>query len=138
MDGILTYMLSSVAKKLDNDMPALLEGSPLNATAYRILACLDYQGDLSISDLGRVMNIDRAQISRAAAALQDDGFVAFQPHQTNRRKKMVTLTASGASALETASPRIIDRRRRLESALGPVRVQALLESLHILSAELDS
>lgn len=138
MRGILTYMVSSVAKKLEADMPALLEGTQLNTTAYRILACLDYRGALSISDLGRVMNIDRAQISRATAALEQDGLIAFQPHRTNRRKKMVVLTNDGNAALIDASPRIVERRRRLEDALGPERLQDLLTSLQILSRELDS
>lgn len=136
MDDNVTYMLATVAKQAENEMTTLLSGTNLNITAYRIIASLAEYDTVSISDLGRILRIDRAQVSRAAVVMEGQGYVAFADHPQNRRKKMVSLTEGGRTTLAEIAPRFAERRRRMEDALGPKRLADTLDALHILSADL--
>ncbi|MGR3500743.1 MarR family winged helix-turn-helix transcriptional regulator [Pseudaestuariivita sp.] len=132
-DRNLIYLLVTVAKQLEADMPTLLEGTRLNPTTYRILGSCAIYGAVSISDLGRIMLIDRAQISRTAAQLEQDGLVRFAEHPHNKRKKMVTLTDAGRAELDHAAPRVTERREGLEAMLGKERLADLLDALNTIS-----
>ncbi|WP_050530485.1 MarR family winged helix-turn-helix transcriptional regulator [Pseudaestuariivita atlantica] len=131
MDGNITYLLTTIAKQIENEIPDLLQGTDLNTTGYRILKSVQAYDDLSISDLGRIMQIDRAQISRAAVALAGQGYVSFHDHPGNKRKKMVSLTPRGVEVLALVAPRFDARRARIEAALGP-RLGDTLAALHIV------
>jgi len=74
---------------------------PLTARAdFAVLAALEEYGALSQADLGRRLGLDRNEVSGIVTRLQRDHRVDRQVDPANRRRNVVTLTASGKRHLE--------------------------------------
>lgn len=74
---------------------------PLTARAdFAVLAALDEYGPLSQADLGRRLGLDRNEVSGIVIRLQRDHRIDRHSDPANRRRNVVTLTASGKQHLE--------------------------------------
>lgn len=133
LDGNLTFQLSRVAKLLENQATALLTDTELNLTAYRLLRIVSIFEAITISDLARLMVIDRAQISRAAAELEKTGYLSTQPDPTSKRKKLLVLDEKGVAILAHLAPAFTARRERLDALIGDDKLDDLLELMNTLS-----
>lgn len=133
VESLLTFRLSVLSRRLDQQAAALLAETSLTLTAYRMLVVIEAFGEISISDISRFCAIGRAQIGRTAAELERRGLVEFRSDGGNRRKKLVAATKAGLELLERASPAFRERSRALDERLGEERREALMESLNRLS-----
>lgn len=73
---------------------------------FAVLACLSEYGDLSQADLGRTLGIDRNNINGICSRLQQQGHIQRRIDPHDRRRNIVTITASGTTrfvALETTA-----------------------------------
>ena len=74
---------------------------PLTARSdFAVLAALEQYGPLSQADLGRRLGLDRNDVSGIVARLASGRHVDRQADPANRRRNVVTLTASGKRYLE--------------------------------------
>jgi DNA-binding MarR family transcriptional regulator len=74
---------------------------PLTARAdFAVLAALEEYGELSQADLGRRLGLDRNEVSGIATRLERDQYIDRHADPANRRRNVVTLTASGRRYLE--------------------------------------
>ncbi|MGH3280277.1 MAG: MarR family winged helix-turn-helix transcriptional regulator [Trebonia sp.] len=74
---------------------------PLTARSdFAVLAALEEYGALSQADLGRRLGLDRNDVSGIVTRLENGGHVDRQADPANRRRNVVTLTASGKRYLE--------------------------------------
>jgi DNA-binding MarR family transcriptional regulator len=74
---------------------------PLTARAdFAVLAALDEYGPLSQADLGRHLGLDRNEVSGIVTRLQRDHRIDRHADPANRRRNVVTLTASGKQRLD--------------------------------------
>ena len=74
---------------------------PLTARSdFAVLAALEEYGPLSQADLGRRLGLDRNDISGIVTRLTGGRHVDRQADPANRRRNVVTLTASGQRHLE--------------------------------------
>jgi MarR family transcriptional regulator, lower aerobic nicotinate degradation pathway regulator len=74
---------------------------PLTARSdFAVLAALEEYGALSQADLGRRLGLDRNDVSGIVTRLESGGHVDRQADPANRRRNVVTLTASGQRYLE--------------------------------------
>ncbi|MEM8869578.1 MAG: MarR family transcriptional regulator [Pseudomonadota bacterium] len=129
LENRLTFRLSYVSKLIDHQAADFLRDTPISLAAYRILMVVKMFGEISLSDVSRFNAIDRAQVTRSAAALEKQGFVEFRTDPRSKRKKLLVLSGSGESLLAQVRPKFDARRRRLEEALGPGTLEDLLKGL---------
>src|SRR5580692_10189307 len=74
---------------------------PLTARSeFAVLAALEEYGALSQADLGRRLGLDRNEVSGIVTRLERDHHVDRQADSSDRRRNVVTLTASGQGRLE--------------------------------------
>lgn len=74
---------------------------PLTARSdFAVLAALEEYGALSQADLGRRLGLDRNEVSGIVTRLAGGRHVDRQADPENRRRNIVTLTASGERYLE--------------------------------------
>ena len=133
LESLLTFRLSVLSRRLDQQAAALLAGTSLTLTAYRMLVVIEAFGEISISDISRVCAIGRAQIGRTAAELDRRGLVEFRSDGKNGRKKLVVSTKAGLKILEQVDPAFRERGRALDECLGAEQREALMDSLNRLS-----
>src|SRR5436190_18067123 len=80
----------------------------LSMGAMSVLGCLYRAGDLSIGELAALERVQPPSMTRTVTALEEGGYVARNPHATDGRQVLVSLTAAGESTV------IADRKRRGE------------------------
>ena len=74
---------------------------PLSARPdFAVMAALEEYGELSQADLGRRLGLDRNEVSGIAARLELGQYISRHPDPGNRRRNVLTLTASGRRHLE--------------------------------------
>ncbi|PVH27583.1 hypothetical protein DDE20_16730 [Pararhodobacter oceanensis] len=133
LESRLTFRLSILSKFLDQQAQAMLEGSGVNLTGYRILNVINTLGGTSISDISRFCAMDRAQVSRSATELERQGLVTFKEDAVSKRKKLVEISSAGNALLETIKPAFLERNEKLDELLGPERKAALTEAINLMT-----
>lgn len=133
LESLLTFRLSVLSRRLDQQAAGLLAGTSLTLTAYRMLVVIVAFGEISISDISRFCAIGRAQIGRTAAELERRGLVEFRSDGGNRRKKLVAATKEGLEILDRFRPAFRERSQALDERLGAEQREALMDSLNRLS-----
>lgn len=132
----LTFRISRLGKLLDIHSASLLKDSGLNLTAYRILLVLSVFRQTTAADLSRLMVLDRAQISRTVAELVASGHLGTRPDPGSKRRRLLSLTPKGRSAVDGVRGRFEDRQALLEARASARDLRGFSTALDQLSAYL--
>ncbi|HEX4417591.1 MAG TPA: MarR family transcriptional regulator [Kofleriaceae bacterium] len=108
----------------------------LPAGRIRVLRRLG-DGPRTLSELAELIGSDAPATTVTVNDLEDRGLVLREPHPTNRRAKLVSLTASGRAVLARAM-RIIDATPPAFSAISGADRAALARILDALSGSEDA
>lgn len=92
-------------------------GGGLRGYHYRLLAALEQWGPVSQAELGRDTGIDRSDVTAALLELESLGLVEREVDPSNRRRKIVSMTACGADRLQSLDA-VLDGVQ--ESLLAPL------------------
>jgi DNA-binding MarR family transcriptional regulator len=104
----------------------------LSTNEYAILARLDREGSFALGELAARLAMDRSTLSRDVGPLLAAGLVEAAPAPGDRRKKVLTLTAAGASRLASALPLWAAAQEELAARFGSDRTEGLVRELHHL------
>lgn len=137
LNAHLTFRISRMAKLLEVEGSQRLADSGVNLTSYRMMLVIDVFDEISVSDLSRIMLIDRAQISRSASELIERGLVEAHADKGSRRKKLLALTRDGRDLYEVLRMQFDDREKALEGMLD-ADLAAFWRSLNRVSAWLEA
>lgn len=77
---------------------ARLDGSPFTLSEARILYELAHRTDPTAAEIARVLNVDRAQMSRTVKRLVTRGLVASREDPAHGRQQLLSLTGEGRQA----------------------------------------
>ena len=89
----------------------------MTLTCYRMMLVIEIFEEISVSDLSKIMVIDRAQISRAATDLIERGFLNARADRASKRKKLLALSDAGSRKFETLKTLFADRQATIEELL---------------------
>ena len=115
----LPYRLLLLARMIDRRSARDLQGHGLSLAEWRVLAFVGASGPASASKIGKIGEIDRAEISRAVARLEARGLIERQADESHRKRFIISPTAAG----ETLFVQVRDERReffrRMTEDLSP-------------------
>ena len=94
-----------------------LEPSGLKITMFRVLRRLSHAGEPTISELARIVELDRSSLGRNLKVLERQNLVRFTEGD-DERSKLVRLTPKGRAALDKALPLCTKAQARMRSLLG--------------------
>ena len=137
LESRLTFRLSVLSKRLDQQASDMLKGTPINLSSYRFLNVINTFEAISIADASRFIAMDRALASRTALGLEKLGLVRFQSDPGNKRKKLVVLTDAGGALITSLLPHFEGRRAKIEAHLGDDLLRALSECLDLLEETVE-
>lgn len=110
LDRTVTYRLHTLYKLTDRvSQAAYLTDAGLPLSEGRCLAAVGAFAPLSINDLAQQANLNKAQASRAAQALADQGLVRKETSDTDGRGIVLTLTTKGKRVWQRVI-NVIERR----------------------------
>jgi DNA-binding MarR family transcriptional regulator len=104
----------------------------ITASSYAILARTAREGPLALGELAARLALDRTTLSRELVPLVEDGLVRAAGDPTDRRRRIVSLTAKGRRTVESARPLWARAQAELAGDFGEKRTDALMSELHAL------
>jgi len=101
----------------------------INNSELRVLIILREEQPLTIGELSRRGQIDKAWVSRSIASLLERGLVARKAHPTDNRMLLISLTSSGIELTKSIDPIARDRHLQLLSGLSPKETLKIINIL---------
>ena len=129
--------IASLVRMIANQCDSLAEQNPkserLSGPRWGLLLCLlaeEENGNQNITPtyLSRCQNVSKNTISSLLRGLEDQGLIARQLNEDDRRVFQITLTPQGRALIHKTAPGRIERMNQLVSHLSPEE-QAQLSSL---------
>lgn len=93
------------------------------------------RGGATGSELAAFLDVTKQAASAMVAQLERGGYVASGPHPTDRRGKIITLTARGWDCLHASATILGEIETRWAAIIGAERLAALRSDLRHLIAE---
>jgi DNA-binding MarR family transcriptional regulator len=109
-------------------------GHPVKASHSAVFGQMSAEGS-RLTDLARGANMTPQAMGELVDELEGLGYVARTPDPTDRRAKLITLTASGHECVAAGIDTIADIERRITDALGERRHRDLRRMLITLLAQ---
>jgi DNA-binding MarR family transcriptional regulator len=124
--------LRQASRALSAQYDAALEPLGINIAQYYLLRTVADHQSLSLSDLGRVLELDRSTIGRNVRVLERMELLRFGRSEEDQREAVVILTKTGAALLRKALPMWEQCQQAFVSRLGPKKAEALQDVLTMI------
>lgn len=135
LSDFLPYLLNQAAEATSLGFQAIYrERHGFSRTQWRVLAHLGKFGAMTAADICKASHIEKTKVSRAVAALEEEGLLARAPAATDRRAEELRLTVRGREVFEELGEAALAFDRDLRERLGPAATAALVDALRQLAA----
>jgi DNA-binding MarR family transcriptional regulator len=118
------FTLRAAARKTTALYDEALAPAGINLAQFALLRRIGRARSVSLTELGRMAELDRSTVGRNVKILERLGVVRPDVVK-DQRETAVTLTEAGEETLRRAAPLWDDAQRCVEAALGPTGVSAL-------------
>ncbi|MBT1630752.1 MarR family winged helix-turn-helix transcriptional regulator [Curtobacterium flaccumfaciens] len=98
----LGRLLSAAARSVERDWDERLRAIGLSHAAVVAIDILIRTGPTGADTIARTARVQPQTMSRTLERMERDGLVERSPHPADRRRRVVSVTAAGRSAWETA------------------------------------
>ena len=105
---------------------------------WRIMALLAIEPGIPAARACKVIGMDKGPVSRSVAFMTREGLVDVATDSGDARRRIITLTQAGRALHDRVLRVALEREARLLSCLAPAEVDALLNLLNRLHANLDA
>jgi len=105
-------LLSAAARRVERAWDAYLEQWSLSHASVPVLVVLT-RGPLSQREIAAQMHVTEQSIGRVLRGLQEQGYITREPHEQDRRRRLVTITSRGHEALVA-----LDQAQAVEALIG--------------------
>jgi DNA-binding MarR family transcriptional regulator/ribosomal protein S18 acetylase RimI-like enzyme len=131
--------LKRLGERMQADVLKVVEGAglPIQPAQYPILAALDRDGSLSVGELVTATGISQPGVTRSLARLDQMGLVAADAPGTDRRRRAVSLTATGREMMARSRADVWPRVERAVVELCAEAGGSFMRDLDALEAGLD-
>jgi DNA-binding MarR family transcriptional regulator len=127
---LFTYRLHVLKKRTDRTMnDAFVERLGLPLTEARVLLSAGSFGAMSVSELGRVSNLDRSQASRATDVLEKKGLLTKESDASDGRGVRIALTTKGTALFRKAAAISRQRNDAILAVLSDAERLAVVRAL---------
>jgi DNA-binding MarR family transcriptional regulator len=139
LETFFSFRVSILAKLLDRRLARLVgEQFGLALAEYRVLAQITMRPQSTVRAIAARTFVDKAQVSRAVAVLEEQGLIARTISDTDRRSPEFRATRSGRALMNRIVPLRLAQERELADHLGRTeltRLAATFQPLIDLLAE---
>ncbi|WP_333824813.1 MarR family winged helix-turn-helix transcriptional regulator [Pinisolibacter sp.] len=127
LTGFFPYRLAVLAERVSLAVSQLYaDRFDLTRAEWRVIAALGANRTMSARDIGPYSTLDKMQVSRAVARLEERGLLRREDHAGDRRTKILSLTPAGRTLYRRIVPLVRAREDDLLAALEPAE-RALFE-----------
>ncbi|HFD10977.1 MAG TPA: MarR family transcriptional regulator [Crenotrichaceae bacterium] len=132
----LDYNLRKASRIAAQHYEDILKPSGLRNTQFTLLVAATLMDKPLITDLARILVMDRTTVSRNIKPLERDGLLQIVPGQ-DKRSRQIVLTHLGCQKLIEAIPLWRQAHQTLQEKLGVDNEQGLLAALDNFNKQLN-
>ncbi|MBB4640999.1 MarR family winged helix-turn-helix transcriptional regulator [Rhizorhapis suberifaciens] len=130
LDGLVGYWLRRASNVVSADFASTVqEGSGLRSVLVSILSVVDANPGISQTQLGRSLNIQRANMVPLLSGLIDDGLLRREASAEDKRVLDLYITPAGETKLKEATAMIMAHEKRLLASFTAKERQTLIDLL---------
>lgn len=119
LQDFLPYLLNQAAEAASQGFQDIYrESYAMTRTQWRVMANLGKFGAMTARDICRISHIEKTNVSRAVAHLEQAGLLARSPSEQDRRAEILSLTEKGQTIFADLGQRAVNYDRALRKALG--------------------
>lgn len=111
LDSYLPYLLRRADQVLSAPFYAVLTNYGVARSDWRVLAVLEEHGDLTVLDLAAAALSPQPTVTHSLRRLEKQGLISRTAGTTDKRQRVVSVTASGATLTKT----LMAEAKRLEA-----------------------
>lgn len=124
--------LRLATRRLSAAYDVALEPLGINIGQFFLLQTIGGRQALSLTDLGRLTELDRSTVGRNVRVLERMGLVESGRGTTDQREALVSLTIKGRTRMKDALPIWEDTQKAFVARLGPEQAEVLNAMLEII------
>jgi DNA-binding MarR family transcriptional regulator len=102
----------------------------------QLMLMIDVEGT-TVSELARRVGVTKQAMADTVDSLESQALVTRQPHEHDRRARLVTLTDEGYAALQAGVEVVTAMHERWSDLIGDRDMSQLFDLLHRLAERLD-
>jgi DNA-binding MarR family transcriptional regulator len=126
LESSISFQVSVLAKLLDRRLAHLVvDRFGLTVAEYRVLAQVMLYPQSTVRAIAERTYVDKAQVSRAAAALEAGEYVTRTMLDHDRRSPVFTITRTGRALLNRIVPLRQTQEQDIVAGLDPAELQTL-------------
>lgn len=119
LDRFLPYRMTVAATLMSNDLARQYKLKyGISIAQWRVILNVGYSGTASVRDIEKRVSLEKSKVSRAASALEAEGYISKETAQHDRRLVKLELTAKGRALLAELIPLAQAYQDRLDALLG--------------------
>jgi DNA-binding MarR family transcriptional regulator len=135
LESFISFRVTILAKLLERRLARVLgEQFGLAVAEYRVLAQITMRPRSTVRAIAARTFVDKAQVSRVVAVLEEQDLVKRSTHSADRRSPEFTATTSGRALMTRIVPLRQQQERELGEHLGAESAAALAGSVQSLIA----
>jgi DNA-binding MarR family transcriptional regulator len=120
LDRFLPYLVNVLASRLSTELAQVYEERfGISIPEWRVIAHLSQNHEVSVREIFRRVDMDKAKVSRAAARLETRGLITKRANSDDRRLVKLALTRKGRSLFEEIAPLALGYERDVLGRLSP-------------------
>jgi DNA-binding MarR family transcriptional regulator len=133
LESSVSFQVSVLAKLLDRRLARLVvDRFGLTVAEYRVLAQVMLFPRSTVRAIAERTYVDKAQVSRAATALESGAYITRDTLDHDRRSPVFTVTRTGKALLNRVIPLRQAQEQEITAGLEPAHLAALREVLPVL------
>ncbi len=109
-----------------------LRPSGLKLTQYSMLANIERNPDVSVSELAGLLVMDQTTVTRNLQVLEKLGYIHLEADMNDHRIKRIRISEAGTSKMDEARPLWKEAQSETEEILGRANIEGILDSLRSL------
>lgn len=132
------YRVAVLAERVSQAIAQVyLDRFELSRAEWRVLAALGCNESMAARDIGPYSTLDKMQVSRAVARLEEAGLIRRVEDKEDGRAKIISLTPSGRTLYQRIVPLVQARESYLLDALEPREREVLRSAMDRLLARAE-
>lgn len=119
LERFTPYRLSVAAKRLSEGLARhYRQEFGLSIPEWRVLAHLVHSGNVSVRDIEASVAMEKYEVSRAAARLEQAGYIEKKVNEEDRRLVCLALTSRGEELMAKLLPLAMNYQKDIETRLA--------------------
>lgn len=125
-------LLRKATRRVSGAYDEVLAPFGINIAQFALLRMVARRGPLSLTELGRMAELDRSTVGRNVRVLERMSLMKTVRSDDDQREAIVTLSETGKQVLDQSTPVWEACQRKIEERLGQERVEALNDILRTI------